>query len=74
MAITIRLALICFSYLVWNDAGLGSIMRSNVDGTNRMELARADNASALTIDQNTGRVYWSVSKQIHAVDIDGTNQ
>ncbi|CAB3228777.1 unnamed protein product [Arctia plantaginis] len=61
-------------FLIWTDAGLGVIMRANVDGTSRMELARASNATALTIDQTTGTVYWAVNRQIHAVDLDASNK
>ncbi|XP_049888265.1 low-density lipoprotein receptor-related protein 6 [Pectinophora gossypiella] len=60
--------------LVWNDVGLGAIMRASVDGTSRIELARATNATALTIDQTTGTVYWAANRQIHAVDLDSHNK
>ncbi|KAI5641104.1 low-density lipoprotein receptor repeat class B domain-containing protein [Phthorimaea operculella] len=60
--------------LVWNDIGLGAIMRASVDGTSQVELARASNATALTIDQTTGTVYWAVNRQIHAVDLDSHNK
>ncbi|KAL4709343.1 hypothetical protein ACJJTC_007075 [Scirpophaga incertulas] len=60
--------------LVWNDVGLGAIMRSNVDGTEREELARASNASALALDQATGVVYWAGNRQIHAIDLDTLNK
>lgn len=49
-------------------------MRVNVDGSNVMELFKANNASALTLDQNTGYVYWAVGRQIHSVHIDGSNK
>lgn len=61
-------------FLIWNDAGLGMIMRANVDGTSRIELARASNATALTVDQTTGTVYWAVNRQIHAVELDASNK
>ncbi|XP_028177587.1 low-density lipoprotein receptor-related protein 6 [Ostrinia furnacalis] len=61
-------------FLVWNDVGLGAIMRSNVDGTDRVELARAANASALALDQTTAVVYWAVNRQILAVDLDTLNK
>ncbi|KAJ0179555.1 hypothetical protein K1T71_005267 [Dendrolimus kikuchii] len=60
--------------LIWNDVGLGVIMRASVDGTGRVELARASNASAVAVDQTTATVYWAVNRQIHAVDLDGTNK
>ncbi|XP_026326416.1 low-density lipoprotein receptor-related protein 6 [Hyposmocoma kahamanoa] len=60
--------------LIWNDVGLGAIMRASVDGTSLKELARATNATALTIDQATGTVYWAVNRQIHAVDLDSHNE
>ncbi|XP_072942283.1 low-density lipoprotein receptor-related protein 6 [Epargyreus clarus] len=60
--------------LVWSDAGLGTIMRSSVDGTARTELARAANVTALTVEQAGGAVYWAVARQIHAVDLDGSNR
>ncbi|CAG9792217.1 unnamed protein product [Diatraea saccharalis] len=60
--------------LVWNDVGLGAIMRANVDGSERMELSRAANASALALDQTTGVVYWAVNRQIHAIDLDILNK
>ncbi|KAJ2950571.1 hypothetical protein O0L34_g8817 [Tuta absoluta] len=60
--------------LVWNDIGLGAIMRASVDGTSPVELARAANATALTIDQATGTVYWAANRQIHAVDLDSHNK
>ncbi|XP_060800869.1 low-density lipoprotein receptor-related protein 6 [Amyelois transitella] len=56
-------------FLIWNDVGLGAIMRSNVDGTGRVELARASNATALALDQATSIVYWAVSTKIYAVDL-----
>ncbi|XP_028025930.1 low-density lipoprotein receptor-related protein 6 [Bombyx mandarina] len=61
-------------YLIWNDVGRGAIMRANVDGTGRVELARADNATALALDQSAGTVYWAVSRQLHAVDLDSSNR
>ncbi|XP_026739011.1 low-density lipoprotein receptor-related protein 6 [Trichoplusia ni] len=61
-------------FLIWNDAGLGVIMRANVDGTARVELARASNATALAVDHNTGTVYYALSRQIHAVDLDASNK
>lgn len=63
-----------YSLLIWNDVGLGAIMRASVDGTSPMELARANNATALTIDQTTGTVYWAVNRQIHAVDLNSHNK
>ncbi|XP_068628110.1 low-density lipoprotein receptor-related protein 6 [Battus philenor] len=60
--------------LVWNDVGLGAILRANADGTARMELAGAPNATALTLDQASATVYWAVARQIHAVDLDGKNK
>ncbi|CAG4941600.1 unnamed protein product [Colias eurytheme] len=60
--------------LVWSDAGLGAIMRSSVDGTAQIELARVTNVTALTLDQTTGTVYWAVARQIHAVDLDTSNR
>lgn len=63
-----------YSILIWNDVGLGAIMRASVDGTSLKELARATNATALTIDQATGTVYWAVNRQIHAVDLDSHNE
>ncbi|XP_048481077.1 low-density lipoprotein receptor-related protein 6 [Plutella xylostella] len=60
--------------LIWNDIGLGGIMRANVDGTDRIELAKASNATALTVDQSTGTVYFAMNRQIHAVEIDGKNK
>ncbi|XP_073967199.1 low-density lipoprotein receptor-related protein 6-like [Choristoneura fumiferana] len=60
--------------LIWNDVGLGAIMRSDVDGRGRIELARVANATALALDQAGGTVYWAANKQIHAVDLDGTNK
>ncbi|KOB75178.1 Low-density lipoprotein receptor-related protein 6 [Operophtera brumata] len=48
--------------------------KSNVDGTERVELARAANASALTVDQASGTLYYALTRQIHAVEIDGTNR
>nr|XP_049697020.1 low-density lipoprotein receptor-related protein 6 [Helicoverpa armigera] len=61
-------------FLIWNDAGLGVITRANVDGTARIELARATNVTSLAIDHGSGTVYWAVNRQIHAVDLDGTNK
>lgn len=63
-----------YRFLIWNDAGLGVIMRANVDGTARVELARASNATALAVDHNTGTVYYALSRQIHAVDLDASNK
>lgn len=60
--------------LVWNDVGVGAIMRANADGTARAELAGAANATALTLDQATATVYWALNRQIHAVDLDGGNK
>lgn len=59
---------------MWNDVGLGAIMRSDVGGGARAELARAHNATALAVEQAAAAVYWAVGRQIHAVDIDGTNK
>ncbi|GBP07556.1 Low-density lipoprotein receptor-related protein 6 [Eumeta japonica] len=74
-SIMYRLLWVLFNrYLVWNDIGLGCIMRANLDGTSRIELAQASNATALAIDQATGVVYWAMTRQIHAVDVDGTNR
>lgn len=63
-----------YRLLVWNDVGLGAIMRSNVDGTDRVELARAANASALALDQTSAVVYWAVNRQILCVDLDTLNK
>ncbi|XP_059051324.1 low-density lipoprotein receptor-related protein 6 [Achroia grisella] len=57
-------------FLIWNDVGLGAIMRSNVDGTARTWLATAANATALALDQSSSTVYWAVNRQIYAVDLD----
>lgn len=60
--------------LVWHDVGLNAIMRANVDGTECTEVTKADNTTALTVDQTTGLVYWSQNRQIHVIDIDGTKK
>ncbi|XP_022127447.2 low-density lipoprotein receptor-related protein 6 [Pieris rapae] len=60
--------------LVWSDAGLGAIIRSSVDGTSQVELARVTNVTALALDETTGTVYWAVARQIHAVDLDTSNR
>ncbi|XP_013174926.1 PREDICTED: low-density lipoprotein receptor-related protein 6 [Papilio xuthus] len=60
--------------LVWNDVGVGAIMRANADGTGRTELAGAPNATALALDHASATVYWALSRQIHAVDLDGNNK
>lgn len=54
--------------------GVGAIMRADVDGRGRVELARVANATALALDQTSGTVYWAANKQIHAVDLDGANK
>jgi hypothetical protein len=59
---------------LWNDVGAGTIMRANVDGSARAELARAANATALALDQAAGVVYWASNRQIHAVDLDTLNK
>ncbi|CAF4853997.1 unnamed protein product [Pieris macdunnoughi] len=60
--------------LIWSDAGLGAIIRSSVDGTSQVELARVTNVTALALDETTGTVYWAVARQIHAVDLDTSNR
>ncbi|CAH2216905.1 jg9558, partial [Pararge aegeria aegeria] len=60
--------------LIWSDAGLGAIMRSNVDGTSRVELARVNNVTALAVEQSSATVYWAVARQIHALDLDSPNR
>uniref|UniRef100_A0A2H1W340 SFRICE_002592 n=1 Tax=Spodoptera frugiperda TaxID=7108 RepID=A0A2H1W340_SPOFR len=61
-------------FLIWNDAGLGVIMRSNVDGRGRVELARAANVTAIALDAAGHTLYWAAARQILAVDLDGSNK
>ncbi|XP_032511733.2 low-density lipoprotein receptor-related protein 6 [Danaus plexippus] len=61
--------------LFWSDAGLGGIFRSLVDGSERAQLVRVDNVTALALDMGgASALYWAVGRQIHAVDIDGSNR
>lgn len=60
--------------LVWNDVGVGAIMRAHADGTGRTQLAGAPNATALALDQPSATVYWALARQIHAVNLDGNNK
>lgn len=64
-----------FRLLFWSDAGLGGIFRSLVDGSERAQLVRVDNVTALALDMGgASALYWAVGRQIHAVDIDGSNR
>ncbi|XP_037297388.1 LOW QUALITY PROTEIN: low-density lipoprotein receptor-related protein 6-like [Manduca sexta] len=60
--------------LVWNDVGRGAITRASVDGTARVDLAHVANTTALAIDQPAATVYWAAERQIHAIDLDGSNK
>jgi len=63
-------------YLFWSEFNLNGIMRSELDGTNKVEIATAMSPSGMAADPVNGKLYFITynSTALHRVNYDGTGQ
>ncbi|MBD3287951.1 DUF5050 domain-containing protein [candidate division KSB1 bacterium] len=59
--------------LYWMDFGSGSIMRSELDGTEITPLIETIGGTEFVFDSQNQKIYWAESNSIHRANYDGTN-